>query len=428
MKAAGLITEYNPLHKGHIYHLNQSKYKTGADCVIAVMSGSYVQRGEPALVDKHLRCRAAIDSGINLIVELPVMYALSSAEGFAQGAIATLAALQTDYVVFGSECGNLDILKTIADILANETPAFKDLISGYVSCGISYPAARQKALEAMYSDLFLDKYSLDLTDILSCPNNILGIEYLKAVRKLNSSIKPYTITRKGTGYNQSEITGLPSASAIRSILLEPSGHVPSFNCGKKLTAISNLIPPAMYNNLAKAAASGYMPLQLDDYTLLFNMTMNNIFYNCHYNKNKVTDILVSYIDISADLANRMYNAFEGCQPLSAFCAKVKSRQYTYSRITRAVMHIILGLTNEKYEAYSKSQPPYIRILGFDSTGARYLSSIRKECLVPVITKVSDYSELLYDDIHCSHIYNEVLYEKCGYRLKDEYRCGVYVKK
>lgn len=436
MNAVGLITEYNPMHTGHIHHLAQAKSITGADCVIAVMSGNYVQRGEPAIIDKHSRTKAAVDSGVNLVVELPAMYALSSAEGFAQGAVMTLDALGADFVVFGSECGDIGKLNDIASVILNETAEFKTALANALASGLSYPAARQAAVKAAFTASADANDSHNISDILSSPNNILGIEYIKAIQKLHSDMKPYTITREGTGYNESEISGLPSASAIRNILktaykgannINSSDNNFNNNPPDSLEKASGHLAPAMYDCFKNAVSDGFIFIQPDDFTFLFNSKMYDIIYNCGGDKNRIVHELAAYTDINKDLASRMYSTFNGCEPLSTYCMNVKSKQYTYSRISRAVMHIVLGMTDKRCEAYA-ARLPYIRILGFDSAGAKYLSSIRKECGTPLITKASDYKDLLLDDIHCSHLYNEVVYNKCGYRIKDEYRCGVYIKK
>lgn len=441
MNAVGLITEYNPMHTGHLHHLAQAKNITNADCVIAVMSGNYVQRGEPAIIDKHSRSKAAVDSGINLVVELPAMYALSSAEGFAQGAVMTLAAIGADSVVFGSECGDINKLNNIASVILNETPEFKTNLANALASGLSYPAARQAAVKTALTASADNSDLSNISDILSSPNNILGIEYIKSIQKLHSGIKPYTIAREGTGYNESEISGLPSASAIRNILKTAYKDVNNFsnkdnsnsefnknsNHHNPLKKASAYLAPAMYNCFENAVSDGFIPIQSDDFTFLFNSKMNYIIYKCKGDKNRIINELAAYTDINKDLASRMYNKFNGCEPLSVYCMNVKSKQYTYSRISRAIMHIILDMTDERYKAYA-ARLPYIRILGFDCVGAKYLSSIRKECSTPLITKTGDYKDLLLDDIHCSHIYNEAVYNKCGYRIKDEYRCGVYIKK
>lgn len=430
MKSVGLITEYNPFHNGHLFHLNRAKEITQAECAIAVMSGDFVQRGEPAIIDKYSRTKAAVDAGVNLVIELPVVSALSSAEGFASGAIQQLNTLGVDSIVFGSECGDIQKLAAIADILIDETPEYKSILMKAIAAGNSFPAAREiavrKILEsnsnspslinsANTSNAFKEE-KVQLTDILSSPNNILGIEYIKAIKKMNASITPITIQREGTGYNQIQINGLPSASAIRAQY-----------CGKteliNTESLKNQLPESMFQILTDTISKQYQPITIDDFSLLFHIKMNEIIYSCHCNKSAIIEQLCACPDINEDFAARIYNAYKGREPLSSYCQNVKSKQYTYSRISRTLMHIILGLTTES-KANAK---PYIRILGFDDIGAQYLSSIRKTCSVPLITKVSDHTDLLINDIFCSHIYNEVVYNKCGYRIPDEYRAGIYKK-
>lgn len=411
MKSVGLITEYNPMHNGHLFHLNKAKELTKADCVIAVMSGDFVQRGAPAMLDKHSRAAAAVEAGINLIVELPICSALSSAEGFALGAVEILNALSVDSIVFGSECGDMKKLEITADILINETPEYKQALTSALTSGCSYPAARQAAVKAVFDTT---SASADFADILSMPNNILGIEYIKAIKKLNSSITLQTIKRDGTGYHQTTLNGLPSASAIRSAIFSAD----------TLDALKNTVPDAMSNILNHAVSNNFIPIQTDDFTLLFNAKMNEIIYKCRCDKNEIINKLCSYPDMNEDLAARMFKSFHGCEPLSSYCLRVKSKQYTYSRISRAVFHIILDLHCANTE---KMPASYIRILGFDQIGAKYLSSIKKNCSLPLITKTSNHTALLIDDIRCSHIYNEIVYSKCGYLIPDEYRCGVYRK-
>ena len=206
MKAVGLITEYNPLHTGHIYHMNKAKEITGADCCIAVMSGNFVQRGEPAVVNKYLRCAAAIEAGVNLCIELPSYYAVSSAENFADGAVKLLNSLMCNYVVFGSECGDIDILYNAADILINEPESYRTELKSLLSNGLSFPAARQTALvnyittstsnsSKKTTTHLHDKSQQEIVSALSSPNNILGIEYIKSIIKHDFKLKPFTMTR-----------------------------------------------------------------------------------------------------------------------------------------------------------------------------------------------------------------------------------------
>ncbi len=211
MKVAGLIVEYNPFHNGHLYHLEQSKKLTGADCIVCIMSGNFIQRGEPALVNKWARAKMALLSGADLVIELPLVYAMSSAEFFAYGAVSILNSLNiVDYLCFGSESGSIDELDNIADILVWEPQAYKELLKNHINKGISFPSARQKALAD-----YLNIGSASL-NILSESNNILAVEYLKALKRTESQITPVTIKRINNTYNTCDLTGnISSATAIR---------------------------------------------------------------------------------------------------------------------------------------------------------------------------------------------------------------------
>ena len=214
MKIVGLITEYNPFHNGHLYHIQQAKRTTGADAVIVVMSGDYVQRGVPAVMPKRLRAESALECGASAVFELPVCYSTGSAELFAESAVALLDQLQiVDSLCFGSECGDLDALSEIADLLCQEPKDYRSLLKKHLRNGLSFPCARRKALKEYLPEK-------NFAALLDEPNNILGIEYLKAIRKLKSTIKPYTILRKGARYHDQELSteNLSSASAIRSLL------------------------------------------------------------------------------------------------------------------------------------------------------------------------------------------------------------------
>ena len=432
MKSVGLITEYNPLHTGHIYHMQKAKEITGADCCIAVMSGNFVQRGEPAIVNKYLRCAAAIDAGVNLCIELPSFYAVSSAEGFADGAVRLLNSLMCDYVVFGSECGNIDILYSAADILVNEPAAYRDELKRLLSKGNSFPAARQSALVKYMTEYETLQKSNNapvenITNTLSSPNNTLGIEYIKSIIKHSFNIKPLTIKREGTGYNENVINGLPSASAIRTQYCSyiNSESTCTNNNSKKFTLpsdLSSLLPGSMAERINEQP-----PILLDDMTALFNYKMSGLFNKCLYDKNSIAKELSSYMDISIELGNRMADCFKGNEPLSSYCMNVKSRQYTYSRICRCVLHIILNITKINAAHYSGENVPYIRILGFDTTGQKYLSEIKKKCSPQIITKTADYKDMLVDDIYCTSIYNQLVYNKYNMIIKDEFRQPVYRK-
>ena len=425
MKAAGLITEYNPLHNGHMHHLDMARKESGIDCTIAVMSGNFVQRGEPAIIDKHSRCTAAINAGVNLCVELPTYYAVSSAEGFADGAVRTLDALKADAVVFGSECSDIEVLTKAATILATEPEMYRELLKDNLATGLSYPAARQSALiEHCLSQ------GIKLPDnLLSSPNNILGIEYIKSIIRNKCNITPVAISRSGTGYNDIDIDGLPSASAVRHIIAEKASKVPQGTESMDLSELKGLLPLSMYELFLKSThpVQKETPILVDDMTPLFNYKMSELFNDCSRDKKLLSAKLSSYTDITTELANRMAEQFSGLDLISEYCQRVKSRQYTYSRISRCILHVILDITKIKAAKYDQPNVPYIRVLGFDEKGQKYLSSIKKSCPVPIITKTANHRELLADDIHCSAIYNQLVFNKYGTVLKDEFRSGVYIK-
>ena len=237
MKIVGIIAEYNPFHKGHEFHIEKAKKITGADAAIIIMSGDYVQRGIPSIMPKHLRTQMALACGADVVLELPVCYATGSAEYFATGAVSLLEALGcVDYLCFGSECGEIKILQQIADVLCKEPAHYKVLLQKHFKNGNTFPAARKLAfIEYLNQHKSLSCIPEQISKILDSPNNILGIEYLKALSCLNSSIEPVTITREGAGYHDQTLGGLfSSASALRQglqdcELTKNANHTPAIN-------------------------------------------------------------------------------------------------------------------------------------------------------------------------------------------------------
>ena len=408
MSTVGLITEYNPFHNGHLYHLEASKKITGADTVICVMSGSFVQRGEPAVIDKYTRTAMALANGMNLLVELPVFYSCSSAEYFSYGAIMTLEALGVDSICFGSECGDIDILSYIADLLINEPAQLSELIKAKLSSGQSYPKARNESL-CQYiraNDCIYDTSIIE--EVLKSPNNILGIEYIKIIKKYNLSIKPYTIKRVGSDYNDTEImTALPSASAIRNGFLDleviESNH-----------ALKNAVPENVYSSLLSCVGKSF-PICIDDFSVMLNAKLKYLIYTDYTQ-------LTKYLDVNIDFANRILNVFTGFELFTELIEKLKNKQLTYTRVSRSLMHILLEITDECVIKYTQSGTiPYIRLLGFDKLGQTYLNKVKKECEVPIITKTADYKGLLNEDIFATDIYNMAVFHKYGTKLASEYK-------
>ena len=394
MKAVGLVTEYNPFHNGHLYHLNKAMELTGADISVAVMSGDFVQRGEPAVLDKYTRTSMALNSGVNLVVELPVNYAVSSAESFAAGALKVLDYIKADSIAFGSESGDIERLSKLAHILCdNEDTLYKE-ISKYTVNGISYAAARQKVVEKL-----TDK---DTAAMLTSSNNILAVEYLKAIIKNNYAIKPYTVQRQGDSYNDTDIRSeYASATALRENLKADniSEYIP-VKAGLILSSNTNYIYP-------------------DDITEALFTRLLDILFASNYDKNVFIENVMQYPDVSKEIAGRLYksamdmitrtvpqrseNKDNGTFSFGSLCEHIKTKEVPLSRIKRALVRIILGLDKKRMEKYANE--PYIRVLGFDKKGQEYLSYIRKTVEVPLITKTADYKEMLLDDIHAANIYN-----------------------
>ena len=402
MKAVGLVTEYNPFHNGHLYHLNKAMELTGADISVAVMSGDFVQRGEPAVLDKYVRASMALNSGVNLVVELPVNYAVSSAESFAAGALKVLDYIKADSIAFGSESGNIERLSNLAHILCdNEDTLYKE-ISKYTANGISYAAARQKVVEKL-----TDK---DTAAMLTSSNNILAVEYLKAIIKNNYAIKPYTIKRQGDAYNDTDIRSeYASATALRENLKADniSEYIP-VKAGLILSSNTNYIYP-------------------DDITEALFTRLLDILFASSYDKNVFIENVMQYPDVSKEIAGRLYKSAmdmitrtvpqrseskdNWAFSFGSLCEHIKTKEVPLSRIKRALVRITLGLDKKHMEKYANE--PYIRVLGFDKKGQEYLSYIRKTVEVPLITKTADYKEMLLDDIHAANIYNMIVAGKYG---------------
>ena len=402
MKAVGLVTEYNPFHNGHLYHLNKAMELTGADISVAVMSGDFVQRGEPAVLDKYTRASMALNSGVNLVVELPVNYAVSSAESFAAGALKVLDYIKADSIAFGSESGDIERLSKLAHVLCdNEDTLYKE-ISKYTANGISYAAARQKVVEKL-----TDK---DTAAMLTSSNNILAVEYLKAVIKNNYAIKPYTVQRQGDSYNDTDIRSeYASATALRENLKADniSEYIP-VKAGLILSSNTNYIYP-------------------DDITEALFTRLLDILFASSYDKNVFIENVMQYPDVNKEIAGRLYKSAmdmitrtvqqrsesedNGAFSFGSLCEHIKTKEVPLSRIKRALVRITLGLDKKHMEKYANE--PYIRVLGFDKKGQEYLSYIRKTVEVPLITKTADYKEMLLDDIHAANIYNMIVAGKYG---------------
>ncbi|NLP33839.1 MAG: nucleotidyltransferase [Clostridiales bacterium] len=433
MKVVGLVTEYNPFHNGHKYHIEEAKKVTGADYVIAVMSGNFVQRGTPAIMDKYTRAEMALHNGVDLVFELPVCYATASAEYFALGAVSLLDKLGiVDEICFGSECGDIKLIKEIAYILVNAPKEYDELLSSYMKEGFTFPAAREKAFaQYLQSNNALSGISTErLTNVLSEPNNILGIEYVKALLSLSSTIRPVTIQRKVAGYhdrelysrdNQSECSNTPSAissaTAIRNIFM-------NINDANELSPIADSVPANVYNNLITNYHKTY-PITEDAFASIIRY---KLLFEGHGS-------LSSYLDITKDLADRMKNISNPDYTMEELVQHLKTKNFTLTRINRALLHMLLNIRKGTFDSYNKKGfTPYARILGIKKESSHLLRTIADIGRIPIIRKVSQASkqldplamQMLSEDILATHLYNQAVYERYGTSLRNEYRRGIVI--
>lgn len=430
MKVVGLITEYNPFHNGHKYHIEKSKEVTGADYVIAVMSGNFVQRGAPAITNKYARSMMAINNGVDLVFELPVCYATGSAQYFALGAVALLSRLGiVDFLCFGSECGDIKVLKDAADLFLKSPKDYENLLYTYIKEGYSYPAARAKAAGHTLSSGENEK-DAGMLKIISEPNNILGIEYMRALRQINSPIKPATIKRHKAGYHDitldiasSEASGedseisISSATAIRTVLEKAD----AFN---NLPAVKSSVPERVYDYLSDNLNFEY-PITVEDFASIIKYKLLS----------ESKEDLAAYLDLSPDLADRIKNTdIINCNILQ-LSQKLKTKNITLTRVNRALIHVLLNIRRETFSEFIGNDIVYYaRILGMKREASHLVRKIKKQGDVPVITKVADAfrqvadtgMKMLSQDIFAAHLYDQIVYEKFGTVIPNEYKHGVFI--
>lgn len=395
MKVLGIVAEYNPFHNGHLYHLEESKRISHSDFTVVVMSGNYVQRGEPAIVDKWTRTQMALESGADLVLELPLIYATSSAEFFAFGAISILHHSNiVDHLSFGSESGSIDLLSQIASFLFLESEHYKMKLKEYLSEGLPFPSARNKALISDMSDKNTSIPVEELSQVLSSPNNILAIEYLKALKRLNSPIKPFTIKRKGASYHSTQLDTLfASATGIRHALKN-----------KDHSILYKTMPKKAADLFLEAIHLGKAPVYYDDFSfelqyLLRSMPMEEI---------------KKIMEMDEGIENRINKAAMNHFYIKEIIESVKTKRYTMTRIQRTLLHILLQIYSEDFwELHRHGGPQYIRILGFRKSAAPLLKKLKINSKLPIISNVRrayrDFSglpkKMLEKEIQSTDIYS-----------------------
>lgn len=411
MNICGIVAEYNPFHNGHLYQLQKAKELSNADYTIIIMGGNFMQRGTPAIMDKYTRTKVALSCGADLVIELPSYYSTGSAEYFALGAVSLLVKLgAVTHICFGSECGDIQLLQKIAGILSDESPEFRNCLQSHLRSGESYPLARTAALIQIAPELSAH------ISVLNTPNNILGIEYIKNLMKLNSSIVPLTTRRYGSDYHDMRLgINQSSATALRQALWS----------GVKVSELSSQLPPQSFEILEEYFQKNEL-IHLNDFSEI-------LYYKLLAEHDKgFTD----YVDVSTALSDRICNHLYQFDGYEAFCDLLKTKEVTYSRISRCLYHILLNMRKEDLDNYINNLgvTPYARVLGFRKDSAELLSKIDKHTSIPLITKLADASQILSEsayemlkkDITINDIYSSIRASKGKVPMYNEYSTPIVI--
>lgn len=426
MNIVGLITEYNPFHKGHEYHIKKAKELTGADACVVIMSGNYVQRGTPAFMDKHTRTSIALAHGADIIFELPVPFSCASAEYFATAAVTLLHKMGViTHICFGAECDDIDTLGNVASVLAdakydNSHPV-NQYIKENVKGGMSYASARSNAVAKHLGN--------DYASLLDTPNNILALEYLKVLKLLHSDIVPVAITRTKASYHDSEANDrLYSASSIRNAALAKLANTTDNSCDifEELYSFSE----EYRQTLGKTA-----PVTEDDFS---NILCEKLLSLC---LSDMTDhALTEYIGIDNDLANRIANReiLLKHTSFSSLTEALKTKNIAYTSVSRALLAVTLGITGADVEAYiNNGISSYIRLLGFKKDCSAILNNIKKKGALTIIGQLSEISgsnaltaldmKMLSHSIYCDELYNMIVRYKYKCEFPNEYKRKIIVR-
>lgn len=403
MKTVGIVAEYNPFHKGHAYQIQKAKEAADADFAVIVMSPDFVQRGEPALIDKYCRTQMALENGADLVLELPVCYACGSAEYFAEGAISLLDQLGCiDFLSFGCETNLPALFSSFADLLLEESDGYRQKLRMLQKQGMTFPKARETALLEQLAVSEKDPQFLSAAEFLSSPNNILGLEYTKALKKRHSQIELLPIERRGSHYHSVTFEQeFCSASAVRALLTDPQ-HLLLRSSEEAWLPLSNALPEGVYSLLQTAFFSEQLTVPEQFSSLL------------HYKLlSEASAGFDRYLDVTPDLSDRIRNLLPEYCSFSQFAALVKTKQLTEARIRRALLHILLGILQEETEEYRRQGSVfYARVLGFKKAARPLLHQIKSSSEIPMLTKLADAKKILSStsfkmltqDISASHIY------------------------
>lgn len=355
MLTCGIIAEYNPFHSGHLHQINTARQQTGATHVVAVMSGNFVQRGEPALCDKFARAETAVLSGADLVVELPLPFAVASAQVFAAGGVGLLGSLDVDVISFGSECGDLSAISAAAEAI--DSPKVRASMEALLDKGLTFATAREQAVAQHYGEL---------SALLSSPNDTLAIEYVRALRLSGSSITPHAVRRLGAEHDGSPEGHIASASYIRQ-QLQSGGNFDEY------------MPAGAAEILRRQIGSGCFVPNSEKTELL----------TLHALRGMTAEQMAALPDVSEGLHNRIYQASRTVTEPGSLIDSIKTKRYTHARLRRICLAALLGITADM----TAEPPPYIRVLAMNDRGAEILAKAKQHSPLPVITRSRDALDL-----------------------------------
>lgn len=399
VKTVGIVVEYNPFHNGHAYHLAQIKKQTGAETLVAVMSGPFVQRGEPAIVNKWTRAEMALRGGIDLVLELPFLYATQSAEWFAYGAVATLAATGIiDGLSFGMESEDTSWLMPLASVLEKEPPEFRQALKENLDRGSSYPVAFAGALTTLEDSLLTD---MGIREKIR-PNNILALHYCRALLRLNSNIQPVPILRKGADHHQQEVGEgkIASATSLRKLLSHG-----------QLEQLIPYVPQTTYHLLQREQKEGRFPVKLETY---FPFLLHQLI-------TKEPAELAEIHEMKEGIHHLVKKAGMEATDYQDLLQRLGNKRYTHSRIRRLLLNVLMNITREKVSRHNLASPSYIRVLGFTEKGSSLLKRMKKTARLPLIQQLKkERDPLLELDLQASRLYG-LAYPDPGQGQKERQR-------
>ena len=423
MNITGINAEYNPFHNGHLYQLEAARKMTNADYVIVVMNGDFMQRGLPAFWNKYSRAAMALANGADAVLELPVLYGTASAEYFARGSVQLLHELgAVTHLSFGCECVEPELLHTLTTFLLTEPSDYRQDLNRYLSQGLSFPKARMQAiLDYFYhssKQCPLPVPEATLTAILSQPNTILAIEYLKALQRLHSTIKPVPCKRMDQGYHQETIScELASATAIRTEYIR-------YGC---TPALKQALPPYSYN-LLHTELETRSPITMDDFYPFLQ-------YALWQSNTSLTD----YLDISEELANRIQAVYRPEFSYQELVDSICHKQFTRTRVQRSLLHLLLNIrTDDMSGQLASGSMHYARLLGFRKEASPLLRHLASASTIPIIQRVAEGSRILSKesqpfadrlfklDLAAAHLYEQVVTNRYHVPGIHEYTHGIII--